>query len=337
MRRTKTSAKRRKIARPKRNAKRRSAPAASAPRAARTSGGIGERLTRYAASVLNPFDISGVRVPDLTEYPTATEHIVQEWITSNSAGGDAIELCFQPALTPGSGVITAPYRSRVNTAAGAAFPAYLAGNCETWSDYTALAAKYSAWRCVSAGVKVEYVGASLSDSGTCAGTVIDPFDTYCNTGAVEAVTTMPTKYLSNRTSIRQGLEVLWAPLDNTDLEYRSTATPCYSATADFHGAYAEIPTMIVGIYGLTAGQSVRVRVAINWELIPKRNSSGGITAKTEPYNPKALNQVKGIFSQIGAFVHPLADAAGQFLSSRKHPVLQGIGGALNMVSDFFSS
>jgi hypothetical protein len=299
----------------------------------RKSGG---GLSPYAQTLVDPWNVYDIKVPDMASFPSTTIHVVEEQTFVNT-GGDCIEFTVCPAIAPAQNATDplAPLKWRMNTVAGGNLPSWTGGanlGCFTWTDYTTLSTKYSGWRCVSAGIQLEYVGTSLTDQGFFLGNVMHPFANYTHAAGPVLVGTIDKSSTTNRFGVRDGLSIVWAPLDNTDLEYRGCGSVCYSNTTDFHGAYAEVPTMIAQARGIAANQVVRARVVANFEVIPGYNTMGASTSAPAVFNPRALNQAKTIFSNLTAFVHPLAETAGQWLTKMKHPVLQGFGAGANIIA-----
>jgi hypothetical protein len=162
--------------------------------------------------------------------------------------------------------------------------------------YGALSAAYQKFRPVSMGFKIEYVGTTLSDSGTIIISMLAPGE-YSQDSVANAMSTQNAK----RYALRDGCSAIWKPFDNTNLEYQ------YVNTVGANIITGSIvpnfwPMLIVYVYGATASTTpLNITTWTNYEAITTFPAFGGARhpfLQTE-LSPSDVNALEGALNYVG--------------------------------------
>ncbi len=271
-------------------------------------------MNPYLQTLLDPFNIGGVRIPDMNIYPSGTFQIVdRRTLTVNSSGVCAIAYGFYTvassaaqggSLTPvnisGSG--SQPYCVGMTSVAATAStsdlfngasPVFLSG----WgSNADIVPSFYTKARLVSAGLVVQYLGAPLNAKGkmSFAFAPRNALRTYSQSGlSVSRLLSVPGARIVPVNTLMSPM-VLYQPQDGVSLEYvdltsTSVATNSSVWDTDANLRAAVGGEMVVALDGCVAADTVQCTLVLNYEGIPRTNALNIVSTQQSPNDPISLN------------------------------------------------
>jgi hypothetical protein len=272
----------------------------------------------YLQSLLDPVNGRGVRIPDLVTLPSSTFQAVTRFVVAAATNG---------GLT-GLGVVISPRVTDSYSIAplGAGFFDWVGATFSPLPDVANITALFEWYRPVSMSVVAEYIGTTNSDNGSlCASLqnrVTSPsLGTYAGT-----VTTLANRENVYLGPVRNGLRILWAPQDNSDLEYaypgatRWTIAQSTTAGSSFsdHITNVEYPYVIVLCESMTASQSLRFTVTTNYEALADSQNMTFLSPQASPSSPGALSTALNYIRQLGSVI------AGPVFRAMDSPFAQNI-------------
>jgi hypothetical protein len=276
-------------------------------------------LNGYYQTLRAPWHFSGVRIPDPQGLPSATFKTIDRFQLAASAGSGSA--AFQYQIMPPYGVD--------NTYTNATFPT-LAANSSiyTVSDssststdlfagfsndpYNAADFMYNTYhymRPVSAGVRMYYTGATLTDSGMLLATytTLNQLAYYLDSAGGYNFNDMMT--WTNTTTVvvnrHRGISCVYMPTDPSYFKY-SPGYAIYSQpvtiTSPYVGPNQQMYTtnvlmeppncygvITLAANGLGSGSTLFVEVEVNWEGIPARNTFQAGQVSPSPSDTLALD------------------------------------------------
>lgn len=238
-------------------------------------------MNPYLNTVLNPFEVQGVRIPDLICFPSVCFSTVDRGTTAVTAGGTfgvfymvgTLNACVQ-----------------LNTAASTS-PALTWAAATGLSAFTTINSTYDRVRPVSAGLAVKYMGTPLSAQGRFIISFLPG-----NTGAtlpgtsVNAILARP--YTQTKLASSAYSQVLYFPLDPNCYVYQAPT-----------GAWSYGNLVIVGD-GMTAAATVEYTIVVNWEATPQLSSLSLTRPEVSRSDPIELAHASNIISNTVPTIQP---------------------------------
>jgi hypothetical protein len=238
-------------------------------------------------------EIAGGKIPDVCGVPTGTWQCTSDGTLVAPASG-AAGLFFNPL----AGVISSNITD-FTTAGGW-------GGTSSVGGYTSLTSVYESTRVVSAKIDLEFVGSSGTDAGQVAAALCRiPVNQVASAATLNASIYVPQTFNSLLTQsysecypVRNGLRILWRPIDNEDITFFNTGQTLTTIAAGM----MDCPSLVCGVSSMVTGQSVRFRIIVNYEGIPKSDTSGAISMTPSPANfneiQKAYNWGQRLFDKV---------------------------------------
>jgi len=189
-------------------------------------------------------------------------------------------------------------------------------------------ANYKAIRLVSAGVRVISGGTALSNQGfvTLAflprGSGAGGFLTTTAALTLAIVQTLPGSIVVPMSSLGSGAAAIYAPLDNSCLEYVATdfITTGQVKTSDVNVAHHDVGGFVIVVSGATATNSVLVELVLNFEATVKSNAYAA-TSSASLSDPLALASALNIVESAPKAVKGSNGFDG--LSTGEHQLVSG--------------
>jgi len=244
-----------------------------------------QKRTDYALTLLNPFKLMTVRIPDLSCFPTGvyTQQRNFNWVVSSVAAATNNQIL---VVYFGSGnTFTQYYQGDANQ------PAFGQMTSTTWAPGIldpGLDTRYYSSRLVSAGVRVKYSGNDNANQGTFTTVPVprsllptpatDLTNQLWDTGSMSALQSVPGGMLAPVTS---GAIWRYQPQDATAFQMNPTFTT--AAQLDDYGCYGAV---IIAASGVAANSTFIVELAATWEGICVGINNGTDSAKG-PADPVA--------------------------------------------------
>lgn len=264
-------------------------------------------LNPYLQALLDPFNIHGVRIPDLVTTPSGTiSTVLRNTMVCSAAGFGAI--AFGLSVTTATGIFNSalgslvPYPSGyhigcVSGTGAANTDLFGAATCTNltltnWSaSNSGIPLIYRQARLVSAGLSIRFVGNYTNCEGRILGVSL-PRDSLRTLGAV-----LTTAKLLDQPGIRSvpvnnaggnnaGLTLFYYPQDDISLAY-TDVNGTYSAVSGIP-AWARGGELIVGMVGCAASAEFEYVLCLNYEGIPLSSSMNLISTQVSPADPNSL-------------------------------------------------
>lgn len=260
--------------------------------------GMGPMTSGYFQSLLDPEKGEGAKIPDLVAYPSGTVQLTANGIlTTGATAGDSVAIMIKPIIGDGSTLFP------INT-----FNSTSAGNLATqtgvnWSARAAVNSAFELFRPVSASVEVYFIGNSTSDGGRICGCCFA-------TGTFSNYTGVQNLVDSEEWPLRNGMKVLWKPLDESNFDYVDQIGN--SSNVTFNGN--QYPFIIIAATGLPVNATnMAYRVVVNFEAIPTTGYYDLVETTPSPYDPGALRRAFEWAAEAGNNVMTLAQQAGPYV------------------------
>lgn len=241
----------------------------------------------YAATLLYPGGVTGVKIPDFSLYPTVTAHTENEATFTCSAAGDGGMLV---RMSPGRG------NGSVAGAGGSVQlqnPATTAGNAFTYNaalnvrtQPAAFAASYQMCRLVSASVEVDYIGNDNNNQGRLASAVLIREELNLSPTDFDSFAEVLTARDCQSNTVSTGIMCRYKPLDELSFNFCSLGDTF---------AYNEHFTVLIAVTGAANAAAFRYKIVANWECVTKSDQYDqpiGSMIDTSPSDPEAFNKVK---------------------------------------------
>lgn len=276
-------------------------------RRARRAGSQGNSRTGdpYLNALLDPEHAEGCKIPDVIGYPTGTFQLEAHGILSTGAGGDSLGLSFEPIIGDGSTYF--PIKAFNGTTTGS-----LAATANvSWGSRSSVSSLFQGFRPVSAEVKMSFIGPSTADGGRITGGCPFLGTTYTIGTTWTAWSDYPDMEIF---PAKNGIRVLWKPLDNSNFEFEGVA-----------GSF-KYPTSLVAATGLPAATAnMMYRIICNFEAIPKVDSVSLVETEPSPYNMDSIRAAFNWAQEAGNNVSEIVQKAGPYIQTAKtiYDAIQG--------------
>jgi len=267
-------------------------------------GGKGKRGNAYLSALMNPFEIHGAKIPDLCSFPSGTTSIYnKQSITLNTANNYG--WVWQPKAFQES--------STASVAIGSNF---VWGSWSQDSIFTNYNGLVHSERVVSAGIRVRYLGATLSDSGMICACLLPRSEAF-------STSVLTSSDIQNRPQsvcmrLADGLEFIWSPQDVTDYTY---------ALINFSeiSGKTQMPAICFAVTGHAANTPIMIEFFYNVEFIPETRSISYVETTVSPSEPGLLAQAETFISSVGsALGYPIGESKGSFLAKAAEQALPGL-------------
>jgi len=234
-------------------------------------------------NLLNPDSCIGCKIPDpFTCVPTGTFRLTADLNIGATSSGitnifvDPMAMAYYSADTIATGAIT--WNG----------PFYLPGRAQANQIYTS-------WRVVSGYVMATYTGSTASDQGAMVGYWMprNSVQPYRPASFAAAISLARSRILP----VREGMQVMYAPEDNADVEFG------YQTTL---GPFIGIQTS-----GMATGNGVQFRILLNYEGLANQDTTDFVTTTPSPVSQKNFFDAVGTLSRMADTVRPLWDAWGK--------------------------
>lgn len=275
-------------------------------------------MNPYAATLLDPFSVRGVRVPDNVEYPSVPFSLTQRstlavnsnafaMITFGVFGNNGTPNLNARLVPTPSNTANSSYTLGSTSGGGASVNDVFGGvmgangpNPLRWAQWSALASPvpnlYNKVRLVSFGATVQYIGSLLNSQGKIT-LVAVPRNFFANRLASAPLTLDQLLAAPGAMVVSVPLKgagtVLYKPQDNISLEYTSLAFNQDALSNNENGLGAEL---YICIDGAVANQSFLVTFTGNYEGIPATGTfmSSMLDATPSKADPIALSHALNI-------------------------------------------
>jgi hypothetical protein len=254
---------------------------------------VGKRSRNpYLATLIDPVHVTGVKVPDVTSFPTATFQLYQRNDITISATGNH-------GMAYSMGLVD--FRSSNSTMDGAAaWGAWSAADMNTAAQPI-----FHSYRPVSGLVRVYTTASSMTNQGELIACILPPGELL---STVNSATKMANKWGAFRDRLKTGLEILWMPVDPHSRTYNSIGQAIIDGSTD-----SWWPALAVAIEGAEVGSVVVFEVFINYEAIPEQATFNLVQA-TAPYiSSSDSEEATGIISKMGTFGRQYGEDVGSWL------------------------
>jgi len=253
----------------------------SRKRKSKKKAGSKSIMSEYLATLLDPENIAGAKVPDLINFPTGTFQLTYDnTLTVAASPADGVAFLVTPNLNVANQLSTG-----ANVAAGGIFT-YTSNPLPGLAQAVGI---YKAFRPVSGIIYAEYTGTTLADSGTIVGALL-PRSTSTPTTYTSAIAQPYSKSLP----VRGGIVVRWKPEDNADYEFGSLQVP---------------PSVFFCTSGMQPGASLKIRAVFNFEGIPGTDVTTFVNAAPSTVDLAALESTtrylgnEGLYSYVQPFIN----------------------------------
>jgi hypothetical protein len=246
----------------------------------------------YSQTLLNPTQVTGVKVPDVTSFPTSTFQAYDR-IDLTIGANTSIAVAFQPVLQDFFATCT-------NLNGATAF-----GNWAPQAQAAAVNSLYHSYRPVSACFRMWTNANATQNSGELAAAYLAKDQTLA-VGTMGTFDLIAKRFGAFRAPLRDGVEILWMPQDPTSRMYLLSGT----GTSD-QAIGSNWPGLVIGISGSTTGSVVSFEAYVNYEAIPELSTINLVNASAPYVSNKDLEEATGMIGSMGTF----GRALGQDLSS----------------------
>lgn len=280
----------------------------------------GKRGSPYLQTLLDPQHVTGVKVPDVTSFPSSTFQLYERYEVTVGANPFAV------AYTP----LPASYRQLNANMNGA-------NNWGAWTahgDQTALNALYHSLRPVSAMLKVYTSASSSSNQGELTAALLPKSQSL---NALLTVNAVANRFGAFRAPLKIGAELLWMPQDPDSRSYSVTSTAASSATMS-----TSWPGWVVGVEGAAVNTIVIFESYINYEAVPEDATFNLVSASAPYISSRDAEEATGFMAKMGTFARPYGEDLGAWLLDQGAVVAGQLGGilatgAVHYVADRVSS
>jgi hypothetical protein len=250
----------------------------------------GKASNPYLQTLLDPVRVTGVKVPDVSSFPTSTFQTYFLAETTIGAGGYQ-SYFFQP--------VAQDFAAASNTSGGAV------GNWSTIGDASAIAAAIHSLRPVSGLLRVTTTASSTNNQGEVIGVVLPTNQTLT---VLTTATQFGNRFGAFRTPLKDGMEYLWMPLDPKSRSFVGS-----SATATDGIISDTFPAVAACVTGAAATTVVRFEMWFNWEAVPE-DAVWNLLNATAPYiSGRDMEEATGFLTNLGSLGHRYGEDIGSWL------------------------
>lgn len=237
------------------------------------------KTNQYLLTLFNPFDNKGVRIPDLTAYPSSTFTV--EWNTT---------------LVPG--LVSGKYQNQLvfypqlfNCILSSSTANYVMNGGQSSPNASQISTTYKLMRPVSAGLVLKWAGAPMTARGEIGLGLVPWGQTYPATWA-----DLLALRGSQSFPVLDGATAVWVPMDPSALMYRQSQLFCYDTTGAVY-TYSNInyvgfmgtPGIMVALNDVDSAGYLEVRAVINFEGIPNLGTWMPTQTQMSPVNMEDLS------------------------------------------------
>lgn len=256
----------------------------------------------YLHTLQDPVRVTGVKVPDVTSFPTSTfqTYFLAE-ITIGAGGFQG--MTFQP--------IPQDFAASLNTSGG---------SWNSWTgqgDYASINAAIHSLRPVSGLVRVTTTASSTNNQGEVIGLLCPPEQ---DLSVINTMSLGSNRFSAYRTPLKNGMEYLWMPLDPKSRQF--TLSGDAASDGVINSLY---PGIVALVGGAAAGTIVRFETFFNWEAVPE-DATWNLLNATAPYvSTKDLENATASMSTLGSFGRRYGEDIGSWLLDQGAVFASSIG------------
>lgn len=266
----------------------------------------------YVQTLFDPVKVTGVKVPDVTSFPTSTVQIYERYDQVVNASTD-FAVCVQPMWQDFQSVCP-------NLNGSTAY-----ANWSPVSQASALNGIYHSMRVVSGCMRIWTNASSTSNSGELAVALL-PQEQGLSTAEMGTFDLIAKRFGASRAALKEGFEILWMPQDAKSREF---------TLANFSWLNQQIgtnaPALIAAVTGAVGGTTISFEHYWNFECVPEQSTMNLVNASAPYVSSKDLEQATGIFTKMGSFARPLGEDLGSWLLDQgalaAGEIVRGLGGA----------
>jgi len=228
---------------------------------------------------MDPEHGEGAKIPDLTAFPSGTLQMMKEGVLTTGTGGDTVAIAVGPVIGDNTSIY--PITITNGTSGGVINSASFVN----WSARAAATAAYNVFRPVSASVEVYFIGNSTTDGGRiCGGGFLAQ---GVNPAAYSLLEDRPE---TDEWAMRNGMRVLWKPLDESNFIYADVKGIAAGNLAG-NSYYIAYPQIMIAATGLPSASTVLgYKVVVNFEAIPSLAYYDLVESTPSPFNQSMLRQ-----------------------------------------------
>lgn len=279
-------------------------------RKANRRGPISISENDYLLTILDPPSYPGVKIPDLVSLPSATFQTENYGIITTNAAGDQA-MCFIPRIASQTALQT----SATTTWTWA--PGSYANNPQS----TAIVGVFEQIRPVSMKVRVDFIGSTSADQGSVgmalqarpgSSMTSNEYDSFPT--SFSALLTAENSYVG---AVRNGLEMIWLPQDNLDLDYFNPSAGIGTST-QYSNRFNSVtlPYIIVGVTGAAASTATfRYTVTVNWEGLANNSTLAFVHTAQSPVNLGKLEQAWNAFGWVRQNLASIVSKSAPYLQT----------------------
>lgn len=268
-----------------------------------------------ACSMLDPWSCSAC-VPDGANGTGCFTMKDQAILSTGTTSGTACGIALHPGVNT--------YLKIDSATAGATTPTF-AGNWLAATAGGSITGQYAKWRPVSAGLKLEYIGPTVTDGGTLLVGLVSPGQPLSAFSGASIGTACNLCMNYKTFPVRNGAKITWRPQDMSDVMNFDNSSILGVASA------LPVPYLIALVYGAGTNQAVlNAEYVVNMEGQFKAQTfiPGGIHESNAPvadpgWYEKTINVLRK-FDPIMPFVGTIADMAVPGLGSGLMSLANGL-------------
>lgn len=258
----------------------------------RDCGSRGQRGNPYLQTLMNPVDVTGVKVPDVSSYPTATLQLYDRAEVTLTAG-QPYGFCWSPYVNSWTSTTT-----NMGVAAWSAWNSY--------ATYSTLNTLYHSYRPVSGLVRVSSISSTTNNAGELAFCLVAPGENFGT--SLTSFDAVARRFGAYRCPLKESSEFLWMPLDPVSRTFYIMAQQNSST-----GVMTNWPGIALAIGGAATGQSIAIEWVLNCELLPEQ-SNLNLTQSSAPYiSNDDLEEATGVMTKLGSFGRSVGENFGAWV------------------------
>jgi len=255
--------------------------------------------TNYIASLMDPERGEGSKIPDMVAFPSGTIQLQKlGTIATGTTAGDSVALQFSPIIGNNSTAypIVTYSGTTVNSLSNTANV--------SWPSYTAVTSAYVLYRPVSASVEFYFIGNSTTDGGRICGGCF-----YYTTPAITGYGDIEAKPETDEWAMRNGMKVLWKPIDSSNFNYVNTL-------GQSAGASVYYPQVWIAATGLPVNTAVLgYKVVCNFECIPQTSFFDVVDTTPSPFDQSMLRRAFEWAAESGNNIQSIVNTVGPYVNA----------------------
>lgn len=268
----------------------------------------GKQGNPYVHTLLSPVTVTGVKIPDVTSFPTSTVQLYDRYEVTVGANPFAV------AFTP---LVGAMYALNSNLNGATAFAAWTAQ-----AQYTSFNSIYHSYRPVSGCIRAFTTSSSTTNQGEIACALL-PKQQSLAAGVMGTFDLIAKRFGAYRSPLKDNLEFLWMPQDPDSRKFQLSNS--VTTTGQVSDSW---PCIVAGVSGAAAASVVVFEMFWNYELIPEQATLNLVNASAPYISSADMEEATGLITRIGNFGRPLGEDLGSWLLDQGAYAAGEVGKAL---------